>query len=197
MKKIRLGLLMMLAVLGLSQVGVAQEVSNGIKLEPLSLLKNQYFQIGYERALSENMTIGLNVGPQYSSKQDSSLSTGISGIAFCPQFRFYPTEAMGGGFIGVYSSLRFNKNEVSDVWQVYDNNYQAGDTYSKKKQVYIFGLQGGFSKSYNGFLVDVYFGFGYKIKQRDYINDRSAEVVFPLPTQGIATRGNISFGYAF
>lgn len=166
MKKLLLSTI--IAIFAMSNLN-AQE--NVIKFNPLALIVGS-FEIGYERVLSENQSLQIDLA--YASFNSGSFD--YSGFGAGLQYRFYlqkSKEAPVGWFAGPVASY----SSASA-----DNDF--------KTSVFAAGGVIGYQWNWNPITLDIYGGPAYYSINAD-------DPTFDFGFDGIGPRLGVSLGYAF
>lgn len=210
-------LLLFVVILGASSDLFAQFA---LKLTPLTFTRNMICTVHGEMPLpgSSNVSVCLGVSPNLMPKSTGLANDSIGGyyynvdyskskkgFSLDPEIRFYSRKLMEGFYVGVYSSLRFSSALLSEYHDRDTSNYYFNPTGGSQQLntfVSVYGLTMGYQKVYgknDGFLIDVYGGFGKKFTKRTYDDGQNLHSAGYQNSidQGNALRLNISFGYFF
>jgi hypothetical protein len=192
-----------------------------VKLTPLVITQNKLFTVHGEIPLfgSKSMSLCLGVSPNFMPKSIGQASDSIGGYYYSvdynkstkgfsvdPEIRFYSRKLMQGFYVGAYSSLRYSSSllvEYHDRDTIHNFLYNpTGGSQKLNTLVSVYGITMGYQKVYgknDGFLIDVYGGWGKKFTQRTYETAQNIHSVGYQNSleQRNAIRLNISIGYFF
>ncbi len=128
MKKITLLALAFFA-LAVTNSSFAQVKDNAIKVNIVGAVIGQY-QLAYERALNENMSIQLSAGYISRSWDLSPIYTyKTSGFLVIPEFRYYFKESLQGAYGAAFFRFRTVTSEYDDLDETYgDYDYTQKGT---------------------------------------------------------------------
>lgn len=203
MKK-KLPLLAMALLMSLTSLAQGQSI---VKVQPFAFFKGQPALVGYEYAFSEKASVGVDVAPiMFGVSADGTRS----GLAVGPNLRFYKNEVMDGFFFGFYTDYRtvtWNATGTALTLtgmlseELADASFtDLDDTYTRRKSVFIVGPQLGGEQVYDsGFVIDYYFGIGFRSGGSKLYNDRTDVELETarLIVNPLHFRANISFGWQF
>ena|SRR5436190_3488011 len=127
MKKITV-LALAIFAMALSNSSFAQVKDNAVKVNIVGAVIGQY-QLAYERALNEHMSVQLSVGyvtrsydlaPVYTSK--------TSGFLVIPEFRYYFKESLQGAYAAAFFRYRGVTTTYDFLDETYDYDYEEKRT---------------------------------------------------------------------
>jgi hypothetical protein len=223
MKKIFTLVFFVMTGMSVMAQGSAGQGSLIVKATPVTVLRNMWFTVHGEYAISSSVSLGLGISPNMVPKgkgldeafDDDSFSYIVdldeskAGLSFDPEFRWYSDNMMDGFFVGAYSSLRFSGAVLTDEgsmgywtfdWNTGEDVYVEGTADKKvdlKTLVTVLGPQFGWEKllgKQDRFVFDGYIGVGVKLTNRQYSGPNASDFESGM-VPGIATRGNVSIGY--
>jgi len=220
MKKIiTLSLLISLSLSAFSQESAGQG-SLIVKVTPVTVLRNMWFTVHGEYAITPSVSLALGISPNMVPKSSGleDLASGYiidytkskSGLSFDPELRWYSDAMMDGFFFGAYSSIRSSSAYLED--EFYDYVADPSDPFGfstiqtttiksvdLKTMVFVVGPQFGWEKllgAQDKFVFDGYLGIGLKMTNRKYTGSNASDFSSSAGmTPGIGLRGNVSIGY--
>lgn len=191
-----------------------------LKVTPFTLTRNMMFTVHGETALpgTENVSICLGLSPNLFPKSlglandsingyyyNADFSQSWKGFSIDPEVRYYGRKMMEGMYVGLYGSFRFSSAKIleyhdKDTTSTYFN--PTGGSQKLNTLVSVYGVTVGYQKVYgknDGFLLDVYGGYGKKITTRTFEPGEQLHTAgFTKQTDvGNALRLNVSLGYFF
>jgi hypothetical protein len=217
MKKIFTLVIAVMTGMSVMAQGSAGQGSLIVKATPVTVLRNMWFTVHGEYAISSSVSLGLGISPNMVPKgkglgeafDDDSfgyiidLEESKSGLSFDPEFRWYSDNMMDGFFVGAYSSLRFSSAVLeAPGGYTYDIFGDVVDYEDERKAdlrtlVTVIGPQFGWEKllgKQDRFVFDGYIGVGLKLTNRQYSGSNASDFESGM-TPGISSRGNVSIGY--
>lgn len=179
----------------------AQIKDNVVKLNLFGLIVGQY-QLAYERALNENLSVQLGAGI-ISREWDLSIGNSTNtqqdnGFIIIPEVRYYFSEAPKGVYGGAFLRYRSVTNSVE--YTTFDQNL---NTVNAKVEATRNAIGGGLLIGYQVLIsdavgIDIQLGPQYKSVSTDFTNnDPNSTVTFEGEDSGVGVRFAINFGIAF
>lgn len=177
MKKITLSAILFIVSISL----FAQEnelKQNELKINMSNLIGFKWFDVGYERLINEESSIG--VGTLFSLDNKSEGLDEYRTFSITPYYRqFFSGKYAEGFFVEAFTMLHSGTN-----YDYYYDPYVNQDATESKYTDFAVGISvGGKWVTKRGFVAEVYAGIG-----RDLLNQSDMEVV---------GRGGVSIGYRF
>jgi len=153
---------------------------NELKINMSNLIAFKWVDIGYERILNEESSIG--VGTLFSLDSASEGLDEYRTFSITPYYRhFFSNKYAQGFFIEAFTMLHSGKD---DNYDYYDPNTDTYNNNSEKYTDFAVGISvGGKWVTKRGFVAEIYAGIG-----RDMLDQSDLEIV---------GRGGISIGYRF
>ncbi|QNL21906.1 DUF3575 domain-containing protein [Hyphobacterium sp. CCMP332] len=181
----------------------AQVKDNVVKLNLFGLIVGQY-QMSYERALNENLSVQLAAG-LISREWDLSFGTATNtqkdnGFIIIPEVRYYFSEAPKGVYGGAFIRYRSVTNSVE--YTTLDQNL---NTINAKAELSRNAIGGGLLIGYQVLIsdavaIDIQLGPQYKSVSTDFTpdaNDPNTSISFEGEDSGVGVRFAVNFGIAF
>jgi len=168
-----------------------QETSrqNELKINMSNLIGFKFFDVGYERILNEESTIGVNLLFNLDNDSDATSLDEYRTFSITPYYRhFFSNKYAQGFFIEAFTMLHTAKDYYYYDYDYYDPNtdtyYGSSGNDSDKYTDFAVGISaGGKWVSKRGFVAEIYLGIG-----RDLLGNSNDEVV---------GRGGVAIGYRF
>jgi len=178
--------LIILVFLIISSISFSQEkksVQNELKINMYNLIGFKWLDVGYERILNEESSIGFGTL--------ISLDHSIDGIdefrtfSLTPYYRhFFSNKYAEGFFVEAFTMIHNGKNqEYYDYYDPRTDMYIGGNSENKFTDFAVGISVGSKWVTARGFVAEIYAGIG-----RDMFNQSDIEVV---------GRGGVSIGYRF
>ncbi len=182
MKKITLLAILFIGSLSLfAQENNYQEglSKNELKINMSNLIGFKFFDVGYERILNEESTIGVNLLFNLDKNSDATSLDEYRTFSITPYYRhFFSNKYAQGFFVEAFTMLHTAKD-----YYYYDYN-DPNINNSEKYTDFAVGISaGGKWVSKRGFVAEIYLGIG-----RDLLGNSNDEVV---------GRGGVAIGYRF
>ena len=179
MKKITLLAILFITSLSLfAQENNYQEdlSKNELKINMSNLIGFKFFDVGYERILNEESTIGVNLLFNLDKDSDAASLDEYRTFSITPYYRqFFSNKYAQGFFIEAFTMLHTAKD-----YYYYGDNGNDSDKYTD----FAVGISaGGKWVTKRGFVAEIYLGIG-----RDLLGNSDDEVV---------GRGGVAIGYRF
>jgi hypothetical protein len=212
MKKIFTLVIAVMTGMSVMAQGSAGQGSLIVKVTPVTVLRNMWFTVHGEYAISSSVSLGLGISPNMIPKGEGffDLNTEYNlveakskaGLSVDPEFRWYSDNMMDGFFVGGFTSFRFSKSYFEydpDYFFDWDDELydDKGEYAELRTMVAVVGPQFGWEKllgKQDRFVFDGYIGVGLKLFNRQYSGPAASEFTSGM-TPGVATRGNVSIGY--
>ncbi|WP_299527440.1 DUF3575 domain-containing protein [uncultured Lutibacter sp.] len=192
MKKITLLAILFITSLSLfAQENNYQEdlSKNELKINMSNLIGFKFFDVGYERILNEESTIGVNLLFNLDKDSDAASLDEYRTFSITPYYRqFFSNKYAQGFFIEAFTMLHTAKDYYYYTYDYYDPNTDTyhGDNGSDSDKYTDFAVgisAGGKWVTKRGFVAEIYLGIG-----RDLLGNSDDEVV---------GRGGVAIGYRF
>ncbi|WP_299436962.1 hypothetical protein [uncultured Aquimarina sp.] len=182
------------------QISLAQDQSNlpprdinknEISLSPINIIAFGALDIGYERILTNNTTLGFDVFYRFSDNVDNDDDVidrdGIfdKELAVTARYKYFFGNRIARGFY-VEAFGMLSSGDHDNYVVVYDdlgNFVSSGDIVEEYTDFALGFAVGGKFVTRNGFFLDIGFGIG-----RNLFNDKSPEII---------VRPNLYLGYRF
>lgn len=165
-----------------------QEASkyNELKINMSNLIAFKFFDVGYEKILNEESTLGVNLLFNLDNNSDSNSLDEYRTFSITPYYRhFFSNKYAQGFFVEAFTMLHTAKDYY--YYDYYDPNtdsYYQGNDNSDKYTDFAVGISAGAKwVSNRGFIAEIYLGIG-----RDLLGNSNDEVV---------GRGGVAIGYRF
>lgn len=179
MKKITLAALLLISsvVLFAQQNNDYSEMNNELKLNMSNLIGFKWLDVGYERILNEESSIGF--GTLISLDNDVDGLDEYRTFSLTPYYRhFFSSKYAQGFFVEAFTMIHSGKFD-----DYYYDDYNSHITDHKYTDLAVGISVGGKWVTRRGFVAEIYAGIG-----RDMLNNSDIEVV---------GRGGVSIGYRF
>ncbi|MFK5957594.1 MAG: DUF3575 domain-containing protein [Lutibacter sp.] len=186
MKKITLVVILCLSSISIFAQQNDKEYSlmkNEVKINMSNLIAFKFLDVGYEKILNEESTIGVNVLFNLDKNSDSSDFDEYRTFSITPYYRhFFSNKYAAGFFVEVFTMLHSGEEELDTLYT--DFPPYESFTNSEKYTDFAVGVSAGAKfVSKRGFVAEIYLGIG-----RDLLNNHDFEVV---------GRGGVAIGYRF
>lgn len=177
MKKTIISIL--LIIVSITAFGQTENAQNELKINMFNLIAFKWLDVGYERVLNEESTIGF--GTLISLDHDSAGLDEYRRFSLTPYYRhFFSDKYAQGFFIEAFTMIHTGKNDFYS----YDYNEMTTNSYEDTFTDLAVGVSVGAKwVTQRGFVAEIYAGIG-----RDMFNQSEIEVV---------GRGGMSIGYRF
>ena len=219
MNRIKVLIIALLVTMGAISTN-AQYKSNAIKFNAFGVFAGQY-QLGYEMALDENISLQLSTGyirrsATVSTDLNSNIDEGsltTNGIIIIPEARYYFDEALTRFYLGAFIRYRNVKRTLNDPSPTVSYTVTTDNWSSYRRKTAIGGgIIAGYQILINdGFIVDIFAGIQYKSihfstrKFDDPAVSTDAEVpsfdifntIFGNDRGGLSVRIGLNLGYSF
>ncbi|SEK54156.1 hypothetical protein SAMN04487910_0771 [Aquimarina amphilecti] len=168
---------------------------NEISINPFNIVVFGALDLGYERILSSNNTLGFDLFYRLTDDDDNDDDNDDDfidtddvfdkEIAFTTRFKYFFGDRIARGFyIEAFGMLSFGEHE--EYVEVFDNqgNFISSNYVDQEYTDFALGFAvGGKFVTRNGFFIDIGFGIG-----RNLFSDKSPEII---------VRPNLYLGYRF
>jgi len=162
-----------------------QETSknNELKINMSNLIAFKFLDVGYEKILNEESTIGVNVLFNLDKNSDSSDFDEYRTFSITPYYRhFFSNKYASGFFVEVFTMLHSGEEHLGLVYADFPP-YESIEQYEKYTDFAVGISAGAKFVSKRGFVAEIYLGIG-----RDLLDNNDNEVV---------GRGGVAIGYRF
>jgi len=187
MKKITLFTLLFIVSLSLFAQNSENNNSlkkNELKINMSNLIGFKFFDVGYERILNEESSIGANLLFNLDNDSDATSLDEYRTFSITPYYRhFFSNKYAQGFFVEAFTMLHTAKDYDYDYFEPHTDPYY-NDNGSDKYTDFAVGISAGAKwVSKRGFVAEIYLGIG-----RDLLGNNDDEVV---------GRGGVAIGYRF
>jgi len=149
-----------------------------------NLIGFKFFDVGYERILNEESSIGANLLFNLDNDSDATSLDEYRTFSITPYYRhFFSNKYAQGFFVEAFTMLHTAKDYDYDYFEPHTDPYY-NDNGSDKYTDFAVGISAGAKwVSKRGFVAEIYLGIG-----RDLLGNNDDEVV---------GRGGVAIGYRF
>jgi hypothetical protein len=185
----------------------AQVKNNAIKTNLIGLVAGQY-QLAYERAINEKMSVQLSAGYiTYDGSQtlgSDSYKMDATGFIVIPEFRYYFAEGLKGAYAGAFVRYRSATEKYKDVSNPIGTDVSRDTKISSIGGGAVLGYQALIS---DALVIDIFVGPQYKTRSTtntyktagvtdDDFNSKFIDVKI-FDKSGVGVRFGINVGVAF
>ena len=160
---------------------------NELKINMSNLIGFKFFDVGYEKILNEESTIGVNLLFNLDKNSDTNSLDEYRTFSITTYYRhFFSNKYAQGFFVEVFTMLHTAKDYDYDYFEPHTDPYYS-DNGSGKYTDFAVGISAGAKwVSNRGFVAEIYLGIGRDLLGNS--NDEAVEVV---------GRGGVAIGYRF